>query len=98
MATLQEPVLNVNVKKWQKPQHSQIKFNWDHVVKVTENCSSFGGLARDGTSEVLAAFNSTFPSILTPNVAKSMALRKTMVLSRNLALPMHFLWEIVCRR
>lgn len=81
---VKEPWLQLISKKWQKPQLFQIKFNWDATVKVTENCSGFGGLARDDGGEVLAAFSSSIPSTLQPCIAEAMAFRITLTLSKEL--------------
>lgn len=37
---VKQPGLQLISKKWPKPQLSQIKFNWDAVVKEIENWSS----------------------------------------------------------
>lgn len=71
-------------KKWKKPKESQIKFNWDVAIKVSKNCSGFGGLARNAASEVLAAFSSSLPSTLQLIIVETMALRKTLILSKKL--------------
>lgn len=74
------------VCRWTAPIGSQLKFNWD--AAISSNSSGLGGCIRDKEGEVILSFSCNLHSLLEPIIVEAMALRKVMLICKELNLSM----------
>lgn len=64
--------------KWLNPQAPLIKSNWDAAVDRSSQSIGLGGIIKDSTGAVLAAFCSKIPALVQPKIAEACALKKSI--------------------